>query len=141
MDLSVSPGAQPGPPSLRAYDHDHIQALLTQLGAVSEQLAVSLPASRLSGGIIAIDIPSDKLVAVAEALRDEVGFDMLTCVTGVDMIDHVESIYHFRSLAQDWLLQARVRLTAEHPEVDSLVSVYPSANWLEREQYDMFGII
>jgi hypothetical protein len=57
------------------------------------------------------------------------------------MIDHIESIYHFRSVAQDWLLQARVRLTADHPEVDSLVSLYPSANWLEREQYDMFGII
>ncbi len=141
MDLSVQRGAQPGPPSLRAYDRDHINLLLSQLTGLDERIGATLAKSRLSAGIVNIDIPSDKLVAVAQLLRDELGFDMLTCVTGVDMIDHIESLYHFRSLTQDWLLQARVRLTAEHPEVDSLVSLYPSANWLEREQYDMYGII
>ena len=145
MDLSVQGGVQrsaaPAGPRLRAYDRDHINALLTQLTALDERIGSPLPKSRLSAGIVNIDIPSDKLVAVVRLLRDELGFDMLACVTGVDMIDHIESIYHFRSLSQDWLLQARVRLTAEHPEVDSLESLYPSANWLEREQYDLLGII
>ncbi len=145
MDLSLQPGlqrsAQPGPPSVRPSDREQTNALLAQLGAMTDRLGTPLATSRLSAGIINIDVPSEKLGAVAQLLRDELGFDMLTCVTGVDMVDHVESIYHFRSLAQDWLLQTRVRLTAEHPEVDSLVNLYPSANWLEREQYDMFGII
>jgi NADH/F420H2 dehydrogenase subunit C len=141
VDLSVQRSAEPAPPSLRAYDREHINALLTQLARIEERIGATLPKSRLSAGIVNIDIPPDKLVEVARLLRDELGFDMLSCVTGVDMIDHLESIYHFRSLANDWLLQARVRLTAEHPEVDSLVSVYQSANWLEREQYDMFGIV
>ena len=141
MDLSVQRSAEPAPPSLRAYDRDHINALLTQLARMEERIGAPLPKSRLSAGIVNIDVPPDKLVEVARLLRDELGFDMLSCVTGVDMIDHLESIYHFRSLANDWLLQARVRLTAAHPEVDSLVSVYQSANWLEREQYDMFGIV
>jgi NADH/F420H2 dehydrogenase subunit C len=141
VDLSVQRGGQPSAPSLRAYDRDHINTLLTQLAGIDERLGVKLPKSRLSAGIVNVEIPSDKLVEATRLLRDELGFDMLTCVTGVDMIDHIESLYHFRSLSQDWLLQVRVRLTAEHPEVDSLVSLYPSANWLEREQYDMFGII
>ncbi|HEX8998126.1 MAG TPA: NADH-quinone oxidoreductase subunit C [Ktedonobacterales bacterium] len=141
MDLSVQRSAEPGAPSLRAYDRDHINALLKQLATVDERLGVTLPKSRLSAGIVNVDIPSDKLVAAATLLRDELGFDMLSCVSGVDMIDHIESIYHFRSIAQGWLLQARVRLTADHPEVDSLVGLYPGANWLEREQYDMYGII
>ncbi|HET9110997.1 MAG TPA: NADH-quinone oxidoreductase subunit C [Ktedonobacterales bacterium] len=147
MDLSVQGvqgvqrSAAPAGPRLRAYDRDHINALLTQLTTLDQRIGSPLAKSRLSAGIVNIDIPSDKLVAVVELLRDELGFDMLTCVTGVDMIDHIESIYHFRSLSQDWLLQARVRLTAEHPEVDSLVSLYPSANWLEREQYDLLGIV
>jgi NADH/F420H2 dehydrogenase subunit C len=141
VDLSVQRSAEPAPPSLRAYDREHINALLTQIANIEERIGAPLPKSRLSAGIVNIDIPPDKLVEVAGLLRDELGFDMLSCVTGVDMIDHLESIYHFRSLANDWLLQARVRLTAEHPEVDSLVSVYQSANWLEREQYDMFGIV
>lgn len=141
MDLSVQRSADPGAPSLQAFDRDHINALLNRLTELDGQLGVTLPKSRLSAGVVNIDIPSDKLVEASRLLRDELGFDMLSCVTGVDMIDHIESIYHFRALAQNWLLQARVRLTAEHPEVDSLVSLYPSANWLEREQYDMFGII
>ena len=141
MDLSVQRSAAPGAPSLRAYERDHINALLQRLASLDERLGAPLAKSRLSAGVVNIDVPSDKLVDTVRMLRDELGFDMLTCVTGVDMIDHIESIYHFRSVAQDWLLQARVRLTADHPEVDSLVSLYPSANWLEREQYDMFGII
>ncbi len=141
MDLSVQRGGQAGVPSLRAYDRDHIHDLLQRLTTLDERLGAPMAKSRLNAGIVNIDIPSDKLLDAARLLRDELGFDMLTCVTGVDMIDHIESIYHFRSLTEDWLLQARVRLTAEHPEVDSLVSLYPSANWLEREQYDMCGII
>lgn len=148
MDLTVQSGgrgvqrsAEPAAPSLRAYDRDHINALLTQLARLNAPLGVKLPTTRLSAGIVNIDIPADKLMDAVRLLRDDLGFDMLTCVTGVDMIDHIESIYHFRSMTQDWLLQARVRLTAERPEVDSLVSLYPSANWLEREQYDMYGII
>lgn len=140
MDLSVQRGAQAPAPSLRAYDRDHIQALLQRLATLDERLGAPVVKTRLNAGIVNIDIPAEKLVEAARTLRDELGFDMLTCVTGVDMIDHLESIYHFRSMSEDWLLQARVRLTTEHPEVDSLVGLYPSANWLEREQYDMYGI-
>jgi NADH/F420H2 dehydrogenase subunit C len=74
-------------------------------------------------------------------LRDSLGFEMMTCVSGVDMVDHLESIYHFRSLGNNWLLQIRVKVPNENPRVPSLVSVYSSANWLERETYDLFGIV
>lgn len=145
MDLSVRGGSQPATresaPSLIAYDRDNINALLTQLGALDQSLDVSLPKTRLAQGMVSVDVPSTKLLDAARLLRDTAGFEMLTCVTAVDMVDHIESIYHFRSLANNWLLQVRVRLTSDHPEVDSLVSLYPSANWLEREQYDMLGVI
>lgn len=145
MDLSVRGGSKSGvatgAPSLIAYDRDHINALLTQLGAIDQSIAAALPKSRLAAGMVSMDVPSDKLLEAARLLRDTAGFEMLTCVTAVDMVDHIESIYHFRSLANNWLLQVRVRLTSDHPEVESLVSLYPSANWLEREQYDLVGVI
>ncbi|HEU0027162.1 MAG TPA: NADH-quinone oxidoreductase subunit C [Ktedonobacterales bacterium] len=153
MDLSVRPGAQPqrpersaeapSAPSLLAYDRDHLNALLSQLAPLEQRLGLgaSLPKSRLPQGVIGVEVPSDKLLDFARLLRDEAGFEMLTCVTAVDMVDHLQSLYHFRSLAHNWLLQVRVRLTAAHPEVDSLVSLYPSANWLEREQYDLLGVV
>jgi NADH:ubiquinone oxidoreductase subunit C len=56
------------------------------------------------------------------------------------MLDHLESVYHLRSLTRGQLLQIKVRLENEKPEVDSVVSVWSTANWLERETYDMYGI-
>ncbi len=145
MDLSVRDGSQPvsraGAPSLIAYDRDHINALLSQLGAIDQSLGITLPKNRLAKGMVSVEVPPEKLLETARILRDVAGFEMLTCVTAVDMVDHIQSIYHFRSLSNNWLLQVRVRLTSEHPEVDSLVSLYPSANWLEREQYDMVGVV
>ncbi len=94
----------------------------------------------MRGGIVAVDLPPAALLECARALHDEIGFEMLTSVSGVDMMDHLESIYHFRSLQHNWLLQVRVSLPNDAPDVVSLVSVYQSANWLERETYDLFGI-
>ncbi len=88
-----------------------------------------------------IQLSPASLLTAARFLRDTLGFDMLTCVSGVDMIDHLDSIYHLRALSRNWLLQIRVSLPAEAPEVDSLVGLYPSANWLEREEYDLVGIV
>ena len=74
-------------------------------------------------------------------LRDTLGMEMLTSVSGVDMRDHLEVVYHLRSLSRNWLLQVKVVLEPGNPQVDSLVGIWLSANWLERETYDLFGII
>jgi hypothetical protein len=65
---------------------------------------------------------------------------MLSCISGVDMIEHLESIYELRSISRNWLVQMRVKTPSDDPQIQSLVSVYSSANWLERETYDLFGI-
>ena len=129
------------PPSLLAFDRDHINALLAQLTAVDAVVGQPTPKTKLNGGLVSIDIPAERLLDATRVLRDTLGFEMLSCVTGVDMIDHIESLYHLRSLQNVWLLQVRVKLPAENPTVDSLVSLYPAANWLEREQYDLLGIV
>lgn len=129
-----------GGPSLEAYNADHINELLNLLGQLDEAAGQSVPKARLPAGMVGIEAPRERIVDVARVLRDSFGFDMLTCVSGVDMVDHIESVYHFRSLSRNWLLQMRVKLPSEAPQVDSLVGLYPSANWLERECYDMVGI-
>jgi NADH:ubiquinone oxidoreductase subunit C len=55
------------------------------------------------------------------------------------MVDHLEAVYHVRSIARNQILQLRVQIDADKPEVDSIVSVWPGANWLEREIYDLYG--
>jgi NADH/F420H2 dehydrogenase subunit C len=94
----------------------------------------------LRGDFLGLEIDRANLVAVSRFLRDQLGFDLLSCISGADMLDHLESVYHLRSTTRGQLLQVKVRLDRERPEVDSVVSVWPTANWLERETYDMFGV-
>jgi NADH/F420H2 dehydrogenase subunit C len=146
VDLVPGQSAQsaqsaPTAPSLRAYDHAHIDDLLHQLARIDEIVGTPVPkTTQLGGGAVGVSIPSERLVDAARALRDTLGFEMLTCISGVDMVDHQEVIYHFRAIGQNWLLQVRVQAPNERPEVPSLVGIYPSANWLEREVYDLNGI-
>src|SRR5690242_19436689 len=94
----------------------------------------------MKGDYLSLDIDRTNLVAVSRFLRDQLGFDLLSCISGVDMLDHLETVYHLRSLSRNQLLQLKVRIDSQNPEVDSVVSVWPTANWLERETYDLYGI-
>ncbi len=90
-------------------------------------------------------IAGSKLIEVASDLHKNPAayFDMLSCVTGVDNgveAGTMEVIYHFYSIPLNQSLALKVILSRENPEVESLVSIWKSANWLEREVYDMFGI-
>jgi NADH-quinone oxidoreductase subunit C len=86
----------------------------------------------------------EHLQATASTLRNEFGFEMLTFLTAVDYWPednprfHV--IYHFTSFQNNQQLQIRVPLDGDQPELPSLVEIYPTANWHERETFDMFGI-
>jgi NADH-quinone oxidoreductase subunit C len=91
-----------------------------------------------------LEIPKKKLVETAMALRDEFSFDQLRDVVGIDRFtktNRFESIYNLYSTIHKGRLILRVKLDSKKPEVESLCSVWLSANWYEREAYDMFGII
>ncbi|MCZ6781858.1 MAG: NADH-quinone oxidoreductase subunit C [Proteobacteria bacterium] len=86
-----------------------------------------------------------ELVAVMRFLRDSDGldFEMLTDLTGVDYLGReprFEVVYHLYSVKHNHRLRIVVRLPEDAPEVDSLVEVWPSADWMEREAWDMYGI-
>ena len=140
MDIAPRATGAPAAPSLLAYDRDHINELLGALAQLDEQASQPVHKQRLNAGMVGIEIAPERVVEVGRFLRDTLGFEMLTCVSGVDMVEHLESIYHFRSISHNWLLQMRVKAPLENPLIPSLVGVYSSANWLERETYDLYGI-
>jgi len=84
-----------------------------------------------------------RLAEIALHLRDEQKFDMLSDLTAVDWpkrekrFDVVLNLYSF---PKNERLRLKVH-AADAEEVPSVVSVWPTANWLEREAFDMFGII
>ena len=85
-----------------------------------------------------------KLVEVARAIRDEYGFNYLSSVTGVDYLgqgDHLEVVYHaFRVPAGGPPLVFKAQTDREKAEIPSVVSIWPGADFQEREAYDLYGI-
>jgi len=94
----------------------------------------------LKPDLLNLEVDPVHLVGICRFIRDQLGFQLLSCISGVDMLDHLETVYHLRSFSRRQVLQLRVRLPREKAEVESVVSVWPAANWLEREIYDLFGI-
>ena len=127
-------------PSATTGYRDQNAALARDLTPIAQITGKPATPKTLKGDFLALEIEREHLVAVCRFLRDQLGFDLLSCVSGVDMLDHLETVYHVRSTTRGQLLQLKVRLDHERPEVDSVVSVWPTANWLERETYDLFGI-
>jgi NADH-quinone oxidoreductase subunit C len=90
-------------------------------------------------------VPRDKLLAVSRWLREDpdTRFDMLLDVTAVDYLGRVprfEVVYHFYSIAKNHRFRLKVPLDQGDVKLPSLVSLWPGANWLERETWDMYGI-
>jgi NADH-quinone oxidoreductase subunit C len=82
---------------------------------------------------------------VAAHCRDnkELQFNLLsdaTCVDRFPLEPRFDLNYHLVSISRRDRLRLRVLLSGEDPTVDSLVPVWPGANWLEREIFDLFGV-
>jgi NADH-quinone oxidoreductase subunit C len=100
---------------------------------------------RASSDHPAINVPVADLVAVLTALRDELGYDFLADLTAVDWAEGVSPrftvVYHLFSTASPAYLRVAADCASDaDPAVPSVVSLWPAANWHERECYDMFGI-
>ena len=92
----------------------------------------------------AITLQKDAIVSVAEFLKSDDGgaYVFLTDQTAVDYPKRekrFEVVYHVYSFKRNDRLRLKI-LTGENEQVPSVVSVWPAANWMEREIFDMFGI-
>lgn len=137
--MDIVPRSKAILPGVSGY-RDQNAALTRDLAPIAQITGMAVAPRTMPGEFLSLDIDKVPLVGVCRFLRDQLGFDLLSSISGVDMLDHLETVYHLRSTVRGQLLQVKVRLDHEEPEVDSVVSVWPTANWLERETYDMFGI-
>ncbi len=108
---------------------------------VSQEEIKEIPNSTPFGVIVKKEI----ILSLCASLHhdSELYFDMLSCIAGVDNgpeAGTMEVIYHLYSIPFNQSLALKVILPRENPELESIVSVWKTANWLEREVYDMFGI-
>ena len=94
------------------------------------------------GGYEGYIVPADKLIEFATTIRDELGYDFLSSVTGVDYLpeEKMEVVYHAYQSDGGPALVFKVQTARETSVVPSLVSIYPGADFQEREAWDLLGI-
>ena len=98
-------------------------------------------------GEVTVYVDAATIVEVCRFLRDDARFEfnMLADQTAVDLgIDQdprFEVVYHLNSLTKYHRLRLKAPLSGDEPSIASVTSVWKTANWLERETYDMFGIV
>jgi NADH-quinone oxidoreductase subunit C len=95
-------------------------------------------------GDVSILIPAENIIAAATALRDEFGFDMLSAETAVDYCPQTTPRFHvvyiFYSTNTHLYLTFRAPVNGDDPKIATMETVFPNANWREREIWDLMGI-
>jgi NADH-quinone oxidoreductase subunit D/NADH-quinone oxidoreductase subunit C/D len=94
-------------------------------------------------GYEGVVVETDKLVDIALAIRDELGFDLLSSATPVDYLgqgDFMEMVYHAYRTTGGKALNFKARTDRENASIPSLIDVWPGADFQEREAWDLYGI-
>jgi NADH/F420H2 dehydrogenase subunit C len=85
-----------------------------------------------------LKVAKENLVELIKDLKSK-GYDHLSLITGIDRKDRLEVVYHLHNMKENEYIVVRTETTDER--MPSISSLYASANWEEREQYDMLGIV
>jgi NADH-quinone oxidoreductase subunit C len=132
------------------------EALNALAAHARETFGDAIAAESLAHGELTFEIRRGEWHKVARRLRDDnlFRFEQLIDVCGVDYLSYraespegarpgprFAAVYHLLSVSRNQRLRARVFLDDNLPVVDSVVDLWPSANWFEREAFDLFGIV
>ncbi|WP_196594309.1 NADH-quinone oxidoreductase subunit C [Pectinatus sottacetonis] len=87
-----------------------------------------------------IILKKGNFLSFMKMLKKDYKFDMLSNVMAVDYPDFFEMVYDCTNRSEYKEIMVKVRLDKNEPRIDSLVSLWPEADFQEREQYDLMGI-
>jgi NADH-quinone oxidoreductase subunit C len=111
---------------------------------VQQALGAQVLEAGVAHGTLVLRVAPDALQGAVQRLKSEFGFDLLLDVTAVDwhgQLPRFEVVHHFYSTAHHVRVRTKTRVAEEDPTVDSLVVLYGSARFMERECHDMYGIV
>jgi NADH-quinone oxidoreductase subunit C len=112
--------------------------------AVPEEAILQVTVDR---GELTYYLRREHLLAFCQMLRDDPGlrFELCSSVSGVDygpeVPQRLHSVYHLTSMTFRRRVRLEVMVDVDDPHVPSVVEVYPTADWHERETWDMYGIV
>ncbi|HET8642518.1 MAG TPA: NADH-quinone oxidoreductase subunit C [Pseudonocardiaceae bacterium] len=136
-------------PSVRPYGgwFDELVDALATIMADRGVPADAVQQVTVDRGEITFYVRREHLVPLCRLLRDDpaMRFEMCMSVSGVDygtdVPQRLHAVYHLLSMTYRRRVRLEVALAVDDPHVPSIVDVYPTADWHERETWDMFGIV
>lgn len=140
----LSGAARQGPQAAGAAAAS-VRAALETVGRLAERFGDAVEPLPASLDVPVVKVRPDALRDVARFLKDD-GYAMLLDVGGVDYLgrrppqERFEVVYHFLDVRGLRRIRVRVPLPEAEPVVPTLSDLWPSANWAEREVFDLFGI-
>lgn len=111
--------------------------------AVAERIRARLPEAVREVADRWVVLEPEHLFDAMALLRDDEVLDgkFLVQMCSVDQITHIDVVYHFASLAQNTLMEVKVPLDHEEPQVASITPLWVGAILQEREIYDLMGVV
>jgi len=113
------------------------------LDAVTAALGAMVIDSKEAADEISVTVARDSIVEACRILRDDFEYQQLMEMAGVDYPQRAERfdvVYHLLSVTKNHRIRLRVRTDEEKP-VPSVTGLWPVAGWLEREIFDMYGVL
>jgi NADH-quinone oxidoreductase subunit C len=96
-------------------------------------------------GETTVTVKKDAIVAVCAFMKKDLGYNFLTDLCGVDYLgkkaERFMVVYHLYNLTSKERLRLKVPVAENDPRVDTVSGVWATANWHERECWDLFGIV
>lgn len=114
------------------------EALITAIGKKEAQAETKTGAQ-----YVETFVPLARLHDFMVQLKEDkdLAFDYLICVTGVDHADHLQMVYHLESTTHKHMLVVKVKTAdRQNPVVDTVSDIWPTAEFHEREAFDLLGI-
>lgn len=94
---------------------------------------------------LTISLKKDKIVEVIQYLHDhsDTKFQYLTTLCGIHYpeLNQIAVMYQLHNMVSNQRLRLKIYLPIDNPVVPTLTTVFPAANWMERETFDFFGVI
>lgn len=92
---------------------------------------------------LTIEVTAGNITEALRRLKNDLKFERLTSVTGVDRFPQeprFEVVYHLQSIERKQRIRIKARISGANPQIETVCGVYRGADWYERETFDLFGI-
>ena len=130
-----------------SYFDDITDALATSLAGAGSSFEAAVENVIVGNGDLTLYVRREHLLAVASRLRDDprLAFELCLGVSGVhypaEEAEELHAVYHLLSITHNRRLRVEVTAPDADPHIPSLVGVYPTCDFHERETWDFFGLI